>query len=91
MKESDEWKNEALQLRRNLAADTAAVSAFVQLFEDYIQSGAGPGKLPLLCLGLHHVGMRFHKGVRFKTGKMMLKARLEDLPEAIFPKSRVPK
>jgi hypothetical protein len=85
-KQESAWKREALRLRENHRNDSAAVAAFVELFERDLAEST-----PVLCLALHHVAMRFHSHAGKKTLKRMHRAELEDLPEAIFPKDRIPK
>jgi hypothetical protein len=86
MATEDGWKREAMQLRENYRNDSAAMAAFVELFEVEL----GRVNSPILCLALHHVGMRFHSGAGKKTVRKMLGAGLENLPEAIYPKDRIP-
>ena len=80
---NDGWRLEALQLRQNHSSDSAAVAAFVDMFERNLP------QCPLLCLALHHMALRFHKCAGKKTLKQMKLAKLEDLPESIYPKDRI--
>jgi hypothetical protein len=86
MTDQDGWKREAMQLRENYRNDSAAMAAFVDLFESELDHVGSP----LLCLALHHVGLRFHKCAGKKTTRKMLGGGLEKLPEAIYPKERIP-
>lgn len=71
--------------------DTAAMNAFVDMFE---ACEAGAGDHDLLCLALHHVAMSHGSYARKKTLKRGLRSSIEKLSKvapAIFPPNRVPK
>lgn len=82
---TDGWKEEAARLRDNFKENSAAMAAFVDLFENNLPDS------PVLCLALHHLAMRFHSHAGRKTLKKMMLAKLEQLPQAIYPKERIPK
>lgn len=88
---ADGWRNEALAARKRREEDTAAMNAFVKMFEE---CEAGTGDRDLLCLALHHVAMSHGSYAGKKTLKRGLRSGIEKLSQvapAIFPPDRVPK
>jgi hypothetical protein len=87
----DGWQREALEDRKRREEDTAAMNAFVNMFEE---CEAGTGDRDLLCLALHHIAMSHGSYARKKTLKRGLRSGIEKLSQvapAIFPPNRVPK
>jgi hypothetical protein len=85
----DGWKRQALADRKRREKDTAAMDAFVDLFEE---CEAGTGDHDLLCLALHHIAMSHGSYARKKTLKRALRSGIEKLSQvapAIFPPNRV--
>lgn len=79
------WREEALQLRRNHAEDSAVMEALVTLFENMlpdVKTGKGTPGLPLACLALHHLAMRFHSHAGPRAMKIMMASTVDDLPPA---------
>ena len=78
------WRQETLQLRKNREEECAQVQAFVELFEKALpdaKAGKKTAGLPLVCLALHHLAMRFHSHAGPTAIKIMHAARLDDLPD----------
>lgn len=77
------WRDEALQLRANYAEDSRVMQSFVELFEATLpnpKDGIKTERLPLACLALHHLAMRFHAQTGPRTLKIMMAASVDNLP-----------
>lgn len=77
------WRRDALRLRRNHENECAQVQAFVDLFDRAlpdVKTGKRTEGLPLACLALHHLAMRFRSHAGPTALKIMYAALLEDLP-----------
>lgn len=77
------WRKEAKQLRKNYEEECAQMVDFVALFEAALPEVAKGRKipsLPLACLALHHLAMRFHTGAGPKALNIMYSAGVENLP-----------
>lgn len=80
----DGWRQEALQLRKNYEEQCAQMQAFRDLLDRTLPDpkiGKKSEDLPIACLALHHLAMRFHCSAGPKAMKIMHAARLADLPE----------
>lgn len=81
------WRDEALQHRANYEISCLQVQDFVNLFElalPDVKTGKATSGLPLICLAMHHLAMRFHATTGIKCLRTMQAAELQDLPKSFF-------
>lgn len=79
------WRRETLQLRKNVDERSAQMSDFVKIFDQLLVGVAlavSTPELRITCLALHHLAMGLRSGAGPKARKIMLGAKLSDLPKS---------